>query len=381
MFLSHSKLNKMFECPMSFYLNYKQKIHLKVTKPALAIGSAVHWGIENNTEDLLEYFNEHGSFYDKGQYTPQQCLAESMVHGYLIHKNEILSEILKDEETGEQLECYEEMHELTLYAPLKSFRFDKDHTFMGIIDLLLLTDKGFIIIDYKTASEAPDWNKYLEQIYRYIFLLKHNFPDVPVYKIGIISLIKSKIKQKKNENLDSFMMRLKTEYDINEGLLYHHTYSPNEFSQSVIDDYINNLSVMADTAQILEENECYFINYSNANGIYGPSEYYDIFYHTENAFLLYEIEDTLYDEDLGELKVRDCVDIDMMTIDHKNVLNHYSDFKELLDGFRSVDFEPVDNWEDIKEALKQEYICNDELLDKYFLTYNYYKGKEDILKK
>lgn len=381
MFLSHSKLNKMFECPMSFYLNYKQKIHLKTEKPALAIGSAVHWGIEHNTEDLLEYFNENGDFFTRGTYTAQQCLAESMVHGYLNEKENILSEILKDKESGKILTCHDEIHELTLYAPLKSYRFNEDHTFMGIIDLLLLTDKGFIVIDYKTASEKPNWDKYLEQIYRYIFLLKHNFPDVPVYKIGIISLLKSKIKQRKNENLDSFFDRLKTEYEINEDLIFHHTYSPNEFSQQVIDAYINNLSIMADTAQVLEDNECYFINYTNANGIYGPSEYYDIFYHTENAYLLYKIDDTIYDEIDGELNSRDCVDIDMMVIDHKNVLNHYSDFKTLFEGFKTVDFNPVDNWDIIKEALKQEYICNDELLEKYFVTYCYYKGKEEIVKK
>jgi hypothetical protein len=41
---------------MTYYLKYKVGINLKVKKPALAIGSAVHWGIEHNTDDLTEYW-------------------------------------------------------------------------------------------------------------------------------------------------------------------------------------------------------------------------------------------------------------------------------------------------------------------------------------
>lgn len=380
MFLSHSKLNKMFECPMSFYLNYHQRIHLKKEKPALAIGSAVHWGIENNTDDLLDYYNEKGNFFQRGNYTKDECLAESMVHGYLLHKNEILDEILKDEATGQQLECFEETHELTLYAPLKSYRYKENHTFMGIIDLLLLTEKGFIIIDYKTSSDDPNWDKYLEQIYRYMFLLDYNFPEVPIYKIGIINLKKVKLKQKKNENLDSFFQRLKTEYDINEGLISSHIYKPYEFDRNLVDNYISNLSIMADTAQVLEDNECYFINYSNANGMYGPSEYYDIFYHTPNAYLLYKIDDIIYDLDEGELTSRDCIPLDLLTIEKRDVMNHYCDFKEFFEGLKSVDFDPVEDWDTAKQAFLESFTCDEDLLEKYYLTYCYYLEKNSLKK-
>ena len=57
--LSHSKMNTILCCPMTYYLTYEQGIQAKVEKPALAIGSAVHWGIEHDTNDLSEYYGHH----------------------------------------------------------------------------------------------------------------------------------------------------------------------------------------------------------------------------------------------------------------------------------------------------------------------------------
>ena len=56
--LSHSKLGVILNCPMTYHLKYEEGISLKVTKSALAIGSAVHWGIEHNSEDLSEYYGD-----------------------------------------------------------------------------------------------------------------------------------------------------------------------------------------------------------------------------------------------------------------------------------------------------------------------------------
>ena len=60
--LSHTKLQTILECPMTYFLNYKEGIKLKEEKSALAIGSAVHWGIEHNTDDLEEYYNEEEKY-------------------------------------------------------------------------------------------------------------------------------------------------------------------------------------------------------------------------------------------------------------------------------------------------------------------------------
>ena len=87
--LSHSKLSLLLNNPMEYYLSYRMGISPKFEKPALSIGSAVHWGIEHDTEDLTEYFG------DKNDYGRDQLMAEAMVHGYRFHKKEIFDEVLE----------------------------------------------------------------------------------------------------------------------------------------------------------------------------------------------------------------------------------------------------------------------------------------------
>lgn len=368
--LSHSKLETIMKCPMTYYLNYKQGIKLKIEKSALAIGSAVHWGIEHDTEDLTEYYKEIKNL----EYGKDELLSESMIHGYLKYKNEIFDEILKDLETGEKLTLLDEQHELSINAELPSHRFPNPHTFVGIIDLLLLTEKGFIIIDYKTSSKTPDWDKYLDQIYRYIYLLRCNFPEVPVYKIGIVNIKKSSIRQKQNENEESFLLRLKKEYDINEDLINTHIYVANELDQKLINDYIDNLSDMADTAQMIDNNEMFFINYGNALTEYGKSQYWDIFYNTPDCYLLYKIKDTIFDEDDGIQEFRDCIPIDMLTIKNKNVLNHFTQFKEKLESFGEEINES--SKEKLLSEIKDGCITDDSLLEKYWETYSHEKSEK-----
>ena len=87
--LSHSKLSTILSCPMTYYLSYIEGIQPIEEKAALAIGSAVHWGIEHNTEDLTEYYHS-----EESQYTREQLLSEAMVHGYFKHKEEIFNQKL-----------------------------------------------------------------------------------------------------------------------------------------------------------------------------------------------------------------------------------------------------------------------------------------------
>lgn len=325
--LSHSKLGVILNCPMTYHLKYEEGISLKVTKSALAIGSAVHWGIEHNTEDLSEYYGDIS-------YERDQLLAESMVHGYLKHKDEIFNEILTDSHTGEKLELLSEQHEVSLNAKLESFKYDTPHEFVGIIDLLLLTNKGFIIVDYKTSSMEPDWDSYSDQLYRYIFLLRDAFPDIPVVKIAIINLRKTSIRQKKTENESQFLNRLKFEYDLNDDkLVNYHEFPYSCIEKEKMDEYIVNLSKMADTAQMIIESGTRFINFAAAKGNYGKSDYWDIFYQTPDAFVLYQIKDKIWNSELSCFdEYRDCRAIDMKTIFNTSILNHYKDFKEIYDS-------------------------------------------------
>lgn len=375
--LSHSKLSTILTCPMSYYLTYVQGIYPKVEKAALSIGSAVHWGLEHDTEDLSEFWNEHGSFKTRDSYGHDQLLSEAMVHGYLKHRDEIYEEILKDPETGEKLELVEETHELYVNGRLKSFLQNvEEHKFVGIIDLLLLTNKGFIILDYKTSSREPDWNAYLDQIYRYIMLVETNFPDIPIVKIGIINLKKAMIRQSKKETVEQFYNRLKFEYELNDEkyVNYH------EFPRSTIDEtqfkyYINNLSVMCDMAETIDSQHLYFINYSAAMGQYGRSQFWDIFYHTPGAEVLYAISDYVYNADEDKFDDhRDCIALDMKVVDYRDkILNKYKTFeKELLliiDALQLSKEQVLDVKSTFFDYLKNTYMTDDYLLELYWNTY------------
>lgn len=357
--LSHSKLSTILGCPMTYYLIYEQGISKKETKPALAIGSAVHWGIEHNTEDLTDYFKSN-----EDEYTRDQLLSEAMVHGYLKHKDELFDALLKDPITNEKLTLIEEKHELYITGKLNSKTFSNTHDFVGIADLLLLTNKGFILVDYKTSTYEPQWSNYLDQIYRYIFLLKCEYPDIPVVKIAIINIRKTAIRQKKNENYSQFLNRMKFEYELNdENYVNYHEFPVDSLNQDHINRYIDNLSTMADCAQNIVDRQLYYINYGAANGTYGKSDFWDIFYHTENAYLLYKISDKVWNEDEQKYdEERDCVPIDMLVIEHNNVLNKYEQFKEQLGKAKELNSAFIDE-------LKQNFITDDALLSKYLDTY------------
>lgn len=372
--LSHSKLSLILSCPMSYYLTHEAKIWKKQEKTALWLGSAVHWGCEHNTEDLSEYFKQQGNFKQGDNYTNEQMLAEAMVHGYLKHKDEIFEKMLTDPETGEKLEMLEETHEIFLTGKLKSMLTDNVHEFVGIVDLLILTNKGFILADYKTSTYEPDWDGYLDQLYRYIFELRTNFPDVPIIKIGIINIRKTAIRQKKGETEFEFNQRRRFEYDLNdEKLINYHEFLPSDLNAKHIDDYIANLGMMADTAQTIRDKRLFFINYGAAKGQYGKSDFWDIFYRTKDAHVIYATNDRVWsDEEDKFVDCRDCTPVDMRVVDYaqfdpdssdNKLLRQYSKFKQLL---LSTDALSKD---DFFDSIHQRYITDEELLELYWKTF------------
>lgn len=366
--LSHSKLSAILDCPASYYLNYVKGINLKDKPAALSIGSAVHYGIEHNTYNLDSYYKE-GNFNQSQEYSDGQILAEAMVYGYIYHKKEIFEKLLKELDSDKEIECLDEIHEITIDSPLKSYNYE-DHSFLGIIDLLILTDKGFIVIDYKTSSTIPEWDKYLDQIYRYIYLLNKNFPDTPIYKIGIINIRKTRIKQKKDETKEAYAKRLRMEYEINDNeLINYHEYDPSKLDKDVISNYIKNLSYQADAAQMIEKSKCFYINYQNADGIYGKSPYYDIFYHIPDCYIKYNIKDTIFDKESNSLKqVRDCLPVDMEVLD-KKVLDKYEDYEKIYKELKSRRKNLTK--ESLHKYILKNYESDTSLLDDYWETLQY----------
>ncbi len=376
---SHSRLDKIVNNPKEYYLSYKQGISLKEEKTSLYVGSAVHDGLERNSSDLSEYFEARQSFKDKGKITNEQVMAESMVQAFLNRKQDFINEIAYDEETGVVAEFLQEEHELTLTCEVKSDKFEKPHKFLGIIDLLFLTDQGWILCDYKTSSTKPDWDVYKSQLFDYILLLRKNFPDVPLYKIAIINLQKTGIKQKQNENLESFRKRMQSEYECNTDLINWHIYPSKEFSEEEIQDYIDNLTGMIDLAQTIEDEHLFYLNHSAAVGRYGKSQFWDIFYHTPDCHFLYKIRDTIFDDTTDSIMdVRDCVPIDMLTVEKgEKVLNKFSQFKKEADSIFTDNSKK--NKKTLFDSLEDNYIVDEGLLEKYWLTYE--KNEEEEIKK
>lgn len=367
---SHSRLNKIIENPKEYYLSYKQGISPKETKTSLFVGSAVHDGLEKNTYDLTEWFEEHSNFFEKGAISEEQVMAEAMVKAFLERKQDFLNEVAYNEETGEVAEFLQEEHELTLTCVVDSKKFDRPHKFLGIIDLLFLTDKGWILCDYKTSSKKPDWDVYKSQLFDYILLLKYNFPDVPLYRIAIINLQKTQIKQKKTENEESFRQRIANEYECNTDLINWHIYSMEEFTQEEIKDYAENLTSMIDLAQTIEDEQLYYLNHSATTNMYGKSQFWDIFYHTPDCHFLYKIRDTIFDEEENKiLDSRDCVPIDMLTVEKgEKVLNKYSQFKKEANSIFTDDTKKKDK-KTLFDSLEEKYITDEKLLEEYWVNY------------
>lgn len=367
--LSHSKLSQILSCPMTYYLRYEAGMWQKVEKPALAIGSAVHWGIEHNTADLSDFYKANGTFKQGDNYTREQMLAEAMVQAYLDKKEQLFAEMLTDPKTGEPMQLLDESHELYLNA-----KFDgADHKFVGIIDLLLLTNKGFVLVDYKTSSLEPDWDGYLDQLYRYIFELRSNFPDMPIVKIAIVNIRKTGIRQKKSETPFEFEQRMVEEYrNPNNRLVVYHEFLPSDIEEQHIQDYIENLRTMCDLAQNVVDNKLFFINYGAAKNQYGKSEFYDIFYRTPGAEALYAISDRVWNEDEQKFDDRrDCIKLDMQIIEHakdERLMNKYAKYKACRTENDKIAFERF------YTALCEHFVCNKKLCNLYELTYQ--KEKE-----
>lgn len=374
MHLSHSGLQLLLTCPASYFLSKKQGISLKKEAKALQVGSAFHWGCEHNTEDLKGYLDEIDPFQNLyNDFTKEVALATGMVHGYLKKKDSIYKQILKSYD-GEDLTLVDEFHELDLVCDLPSLRFEKNHEFHGIIDLLMLTDKGWIILDYKTSSMRPDFDKYLDQVLRYCWMVEQKFPEMPIYKVGIINVRKTGIKQRQGENEENYAMRIKREYDFDDcDLIEYHEFKPDDFEKSKMDLYIKNLSRMADFAQEIEDNNFWFINYGNAVSVYGKSEFWDLFYKTPDCKYLYKVYDPMFNTDLGEMSnYRDATDLDINCLEVLNPLNHYETFKEAFNKLpmSQVPALVLAQAEACRitclKYCKEHYTTDDELLNRYW---------------
>lgn len=351
---SHSRLNTILSNPAEYYWKYIKGVSPIEKKAALSLGSAVHWGLENNTDDLTEYYN-------KDEYTEEQLLAEAMIGAYFRRKDEITSAMTDNGSCP----IRDEYHELSLECNIPSYVYKhKTYKFLGIIDLLYQTDNGWILVDYKTSSRDVDWNQYKSQLFKYKLLLEQNFPEIPLFRVAIINIKKTSIRRKKNEGDQEFRMRLKEQYMVDDSLIDYHIYDSTEFDDKTLSDYVENLSGLIDIAEGIIETNNWACNYSAITGLYGESEYAKIFYHDPDAYVLYKIKDNVYDDETGEVvEERPCCPSDFEV----GSICQYKDFEEIANSWcigKKADRDKL------LAKFSTEYPKTDKgLLEKYFVTF------------
>lgn len=324
---------------MTYYLSKIQGIHKIVPATALHLGSAVHHGLAENVIELDDIYDE---------YCQEQAIAEGILSAYFDQKSSIYSQILNNDR------FVTEEHELHLEANLPSASFH------GFIDLLVITDHGATIVDYKTTSREPNWDDYTDQLLRYTYLCQEN--GINVDKIAILNLRKIGIRQKQSESDIMFYNRIKSTYqDLPAQYVIYHEFDKDLLSQSYMDRYIYNLDIMCQEATKIIETKNYYINYAEANGKY-RSEYYEIFYNMPDAEVLYEIEDTI--PGIEEPK-RQCVPIDMKTIEYTDqpdiIINKYDIYATKRRLYNNDN--TFHNW------LTSNFITDDSLLAVYDSAY------------
>ena len=355
---SHSKINLLMEDLFSYFLNYKMKVKPIEKSRVLSLGEAVHYALEHENSDLDEFFKENGTLEQKNTYSYEQILAESLSQTYLGRKDEILSNIVGNAKI------------LQVDKEIKfEVSIDENNSFLGIIDLLITTDKGFIVIDYKTTSKTPNYDDYIEQLYRYCFILSKAKPEIPIYKIAIISLRKSGIKQKMNENEESFKRRLILDYkERSDEYITWHTFDSEEdkhiFNKEILEEHHKNLINLIKTCDKIDKLNLFPKNYSKAQNIYGLSQYYDfIFWNQENILSKFYISDKWYNEELDTIEDRrslNNLDLEIIKNSSSSILNdsivHYSKFLQVIDN-------DIKNYNE--EEIYKKYLVDLDLLRNY----------------
>lgn len=354
---SNSKLKTFFNCPFVYHLNYDLGIYPKIKPKALDFGSAVHWGLEHNTSDLDDYYKE--TLFKNND---AKILQEVMIQSYLDNKEKIFDKILIDED-GNKLELLEEIHEIELTTKLNSlYNMPPYNEFVGIIDLLLLTNKGFIIVDYKTSSKKPDFNEYTQQLYTYNMLCNSEFPDVPVYKLAVINLQKSSTKRKNQTELQ-YKKQLEKEYILvgdDDDLIRVNVFDRDtlieEENIKFKQDLESRCDFVAMVTELANKNHIWYINWDSLKE-YGGSPYLPLINKERFSWELYYVKDK-YLANGQIMNIRP-----MRAIDFDNIFNNIPDYVCRYEDFKIV-YE-----KNPSEIFKDDTEFDDELIENYIEIY------------
>lgn len=211
--MSHSRVDTFVKCPYKFKLRYidglRTKFNLDPTN-ALALGTAMHEGIENDVESAIF------SYYSNYPTATPLMVNEAIKLEVMVGKaKEVLSDLLT---TGQ-------------------FEVEIDHPdFSGFIDLLVPVDgeqKVYDIYDFKYSNNVENYLD-SDQLHLYKFFLEQCDPEVRIRNLAFIFIPKVKLKQE-TEDIHEYRRMLIEECEKQEIRIVPIEYDPSKVIRFLLD--------------------------------------------------------------------------------------------------------------------------------------------------
>lgn len=209
--MSHSRVSTFVQCPYKFKLTYidglKTMFNLDPTN-ALALGTAMHEGIEKDVETAIR------SYYSNYPTATEGMVNEAIKLEVMVGKaKEVLSDLLENGQFEVEINCPD---------------------FKGFIDLLVPTDEPNVydIYDFKYSNNVEH---YLEssQLHLYKFFLEKT-TGVKVRNLGFIFIPKVKLKQE-TEDIREYRRMLREECEKQEIRIVPIEYDPVKVIDFMVD--------------------------------------------------------------------------------------------------------------------------------------------------
>lgn len=209
--VSHSRIETFKKCPYQFKLRYidglSTKFNLDPTN-ALALGTAMHEGIEKDVESAIH------SYYSNYPTATPLMINEAIKLEVMVGKaKETLSDLL---DRG-------------------VFEVEIDHPdFVGFIDLLVHDEEEPNVYDLYDFKYSNNVENYIEssQLHLYKFFLEQT-RNVKVRNLAFVFIPKVKLKQEENEDLAEYRSRLIEECEKQEINIV-----PIEYDQNKVIDFM-----------------------------------------------------------------------------------------------------------------------------------------------
>lgn len=211
---SNSQLSSFLACPRKYWLQFIEHVYVRRTSEALSMGSGMHSGIEAgyNGKDVKKAV---GKVYrpviktapdvaTKQQALIDRCKAYAMANGYL------KCYLRKDKRRFKKI----------LVEPEFEFKLSEGKnyvlTYDGHLDVLMLDDEGWWVMEHKSAADVSDAYRsrlsFNAQVMGYAWGAKK---ITGVWPKGVIynMVRKTGIRRKIAESLDAFLERVTYEYE------------------------------------------------------------------------------------------------------------------------------------------------------------------------